>query len=137
MKKEKTDAGIAESVRETKEIMSDPDLMRQIEMSRMEARAGMTVPWEDVREEMVTAARGDGKGGPDAGFGGWRDMPEPKTVLALSWEDIAYRARDRGKSLTRDQVMDIFGRIDASEPMMDDFWELIDSHTDDAVRAGA
>lgn len=51
MTNEKNETEIAESVRETLEIMSDPDLMREIALSRMAARAGMTVPWEVVRGE--------------------------------------------------------------------------------------
>jgi len=47
---EKNGTETAESARETEEIMADPDLMKEIALSRMEARAGMTVPWEDVRQ---------------------------------------------------------------------------------------
>jgi len=43
---------IYESIIETLEILSDPDLMAQLRRSIKEADEGRTIPWERVKEEL-------------------------------------------------------------------------------------
>ena len=41
-----------ESLVETLEIMSDPELMRNLRASIQEAQSGKTIPWEKVKQEL-------------------------------------------------------------------------------------
>lgn len=41
-----------ESLKETLEIMSDPDLMRDIKDGLDDIKAGRVTPWEDVKKEL-------------------------------------------------------------------------------------
>ncbi len=45
-----------ESLMETLEILSDPDLIRDIEDARKAFREGRTVSWEDMKKETVSEA---------------------------------------------------------------------------------
>jgi len=66
-------------------------------------------------------------GSEGAGLTEYKNMPEPKPLLTLSWEDIVDKAALDGVELTRDQVIEIFDNLDVSnsEPIMDTFWHMI------------
>jgi len=52
---------------------------------------------------------------------------EPRTVLKLHYSDITAEAYACGAALTRDQMMSIFGRVDASRDcaVMEAFWAMV------------
>lgn len=41
-----------ESIRETLEIMGDPDLMAELRASIQQAASGQTIPWETAKEQL-------------------------------------------------------------------------------------
>ena len=41
-----------ESMKETIEILSNPDLVKDIELARKEVREGKTISWEDLKKEL-------------------------------------------------------------------------------------
>jgi len=62
----------------------------------------------------------------------WADMPEPHPLLTLSWEDILEKAERCGKTLTREEVIEVFDRVVSSEMdyIMDGFSELLTVNID-------
>ena len=65
----------------------------------------------------------------------WHEMPEPKCMIKLSWEDIWCSAATQDLNLTQAQVCDIFERVadDGIDAEVSGFWNLIDQAIDDAV----
>lgn len=59
---------------------------------------------------------------------GWKNMPKPRPIMTLSWEDVTTKAEDLGIGLTRAQVIEIFEGIadrGPSETAMEDKWHSI------------
>jgi len=69
----------------------------------------------------------------------YENMPEPKSLLTLSWEDIVNQAAEDNTDMTREQVIEVFDKLDAcdSEPIMDAFWHMIQYAIDDIVSGKA
>lgn len=66
----------------------------------------------------------------------FEDMPKPKSILTLSWEDIYdYAKNNLGHELSREQIISLFDSIDSgdSEIIQDGFWELIKQRIQDAT----
>lgn len=48
-------------------------------------------------------------------FPQWLNMPKPKALVTLSWEDVYGKAVSMGHTLTRQQCEAIFDDIDSSD----------------------
>ena len=57
----------------------------------------------------------------------WKDMPEPKALVTLSWEDIAMTAECKNISLSRQDVIDIMEDVDCTDWDSENstFWEFV------------
>lgn len=61
----------------------------------------------------------------------YENMPAPKPVMFLSWEDIVEQAKRHDRDLSRDQVLEIFNSIDDTGDFdTDHFWTAIDAATE-------
>jgi len=63
----------------------------------------------------------------------YKDMPDPKPLLVVTWQDIVGHARGRGiADLTREQVIAVFDGIGYGDRTvnMDDFWTAVELGTD-------
>lgn len=64
----------------------------------------------------------------------WHDMPKSASILTLSWEDIVTQAEKQNITLSRDQVVEIFQRLEQcfpTEPVIDAYWIAMESELED------
>lgn len=58
----------------------------------------------------------------------FKNMPKPKVLCSLSWEDIYEKAQDMDHELTREQIIEIFDSIDSTDWDSNvDFWSFLEN----------
>jgi len=80
----------------------------------------MSAFWEMIRREIGRET------GTDAATE-YTDMPEDEPVISVMWRDIVQTAEDLDVKLSREQVIEVFKRLDGSE------WEDLCGVYSDAV----
>ena len=66
----------------------------------------------------------------------WNNMPEPKEIITLSWEDIFFTFIEKGITPTKQQVTNAFE--EASKTLVDDrmmaiFWHQCEMARDEVL----
>ena len=61
----------------------------------------------------------------------WQDMPEPVSLVRLSWEDI--KAMDTDNALSKKDVLEIMQNVDSTswDAENDSFWSFVEARIKD------
>ena len=78
-------------------------------------------------DKVVHAKEAKNTESPNMDSSQWEDMPKPASPLTVSWEDITGKAEEMGVTLTREQVISIFQKMEShfGDSVMDLYWEQI------------
>jgi len=87
-------------------------------------RTGLLRTCEGVLDRMISKIRGMQARSPETdGNPEYPDMPADKPLLTLHWEDIVEEAGVMGLKLTREQIIDVFDRIEMNDGILDAWWD--------------
>lgn len=92
--------------------------------------------WSDMTAAPTASAK-TGKGSPSDDPGAvnahgppaWRGMPEPRSVIVLSWEDVWLKLHEAlGRQPTKEEVVSLFEEVThhMDDALIEDFWIYIE-----------